>query len=263
MTTVEIAPRALRPPVRVRRPPQYEPPFDDERPSGHETSADQLALSWPARSPAPAPVDEFLEAEEQLRAHPDELTSNGLGRAARMAVIAARAATAEPPRRAARNEPDQRQPSRHPAAQHPAAQHPAAQHQPDSLGSVGALSAEGDARLAVRRFVTACVEVFNGYRPAAHLRRLSLPAEAARVTAQAMAGAHRVSELRRLGPKRQIPRARRRPTPVAVLRVQLCEPRPGAIEASVVLVTGDRTWALALRMESHEEAWLATALRLV
>jgi hypothetical protein len=237
MTTVQIAPRAQRPPVRVRRPPQYEPPFDDERPAGHETSPDQLALSWPAGSPA-ARADDLLEAEERHRPHPDELTHTGLGRAARMAVIAARAATAEPSRRSG-------------------------QHPPGPLGSFGALGAEGEARLAVRRFVTACIEVFNGYRPAAHLRRLSQPAEAARVIAQAMAGAHRVSELRRPSPGHQVPRARRHPSPVAVLKVQLCEPRPGAIEASVVLVTGERTWALALRMETHEEAWLATALRLV
>ena len=121
----------------------------------------------------------------------------------------------------------------------------------------------GDARLAVRRFVSACVEVLNGHRPAAHLRRLALPTEAARVVAQAVAGAHRVAELRRTDPRRPLPRARRRPAPVAVLRVHLCGPSPGAIEASVVLVTGERTWALALRLEMHHETWVATALRLV
>ena len=120
-----------------------------------------------------------------------------------------------------------------------------------------------EARLAVRRFVSACVEVLNGYRPAAHLRRLASPMEASRVVAQAIAGAHRVAQLRDDDPRRRIPRARRHPSPVAVLRVRLCEPRPGAIEASVILLTGERTWALALRLELHEETWVATALRLV
>jgi hypothetical protein len=48
-----------------------------------------------------------------------------------------------------------------------------------------------------------------------------------------------------------------------VLRVRLCEPRPGAIEASVILLTGERTWALALRLEKHDETWQATTLRLI
>jgi len=122
--------------------------------------------------------------------------------------------------------------------------------------------ASGDGRLALRRFVHACVEVLNGYRPAAHLRRLALPTEAARVVAQAIAGAHRVAELRR-GEQRPVPRARRRPAPVVVLRVLICDPRPGAVEASVILVTGERTWALALRLELHQDSWVATALRLI
>jgi hypothetical protein len=311
-----MAPKAQKPPLRIRRPPQYEPPFDDERPTGHEVSPDQLALNWPAkpgtrtapattsrqgstgRSATPAPqgvVGSATPAEQERtnsatpagrggtgsatpagqgviggvtaagagglgrrevasdpariaaamvdsvtderREHPDDLTRNGLGRAARMAVIAARAATVEPPRNA--------------------------------VGATGKTRPRtpadpaGDARLAVRHFVNACVEVFNGYRPAAHLRRLSQPAEAGRVVAQAMAGAHRVRELRGPDQRQPIPRARRRPTPVAVLKVQLCEPRTGAVEASIVLVTGERTWALALRMETYDQAWVATALRLV
>src|SRR5687768_640702 len=49
--------------------------------------------------------------------------------------------------------------------------------------------ASAEARLAVRRFVSTCVEVLNGHRPAAHLRRLSQPREAATVVAQGLAGA--------------------------------------------------------------------------
>ncbi|BAL86100.1 hypothetical protein AMIS_8800 [Actinoplanes missouriensis 431] len=116
--------------------------------------------------------------------------------------------------------------------------------------------ASGDAKLAVRRFVHLSVEVLNGFRPAGHLRRLSLPSHAADVVAAGLAGAQWVGQLRRA-------KKTRRPAPVAVLKVHLCEPRAGAVEAAVVLVTGERTWALALRMELHQQTWLATTLRLI
>ena len=156
--------------------------------------------------------------------------------------------------------------------------------------------ASGDAKLAVRRFVHMCVEVLNGYRPAAHLRRLALPKEAAGVVAQAAAGTSRVAELRcearpgrrRAGQtvaadartipadgrtgmadgrpgtaaRRPGPRDRQR-SPVGVLGLRLCEPRPGAVEAAVLLVTGERTWAMALRLELHQQSWCATTLRLL
>ncbi|WP_370644370.1 Rv3235 family protein [Actinoplanes sp. L3-i22] len=121
--------------------------------------------------------------------------------------------------------------------------------------------ASGDAKLAVKRFVRMCVEVLNGHRPATHLRQLSLPAEAADVVAQGLAGARRVADMRR--PRRPGDRRLQRPSPVAVLRVHLCEPRAGAVEVAVALVTGERTWAMALRLELHQEAWSATTLRLI
>lgn len=121
--------------------------------------------------------------------------------------------------------------------------------------------ASQEAKLAVNRFVRLCVEVLNGHRPPAHLRRLARPDEAAGVVAQGLAGARRVAEIRsRAHPARRPPR---RPAPVAVVRLRLCEPRPGAVEAAVALVTGERTWAMALRMELHQQAWSATTLRLL
>ncbi len=119
-----------------------------------------------------------------------------------------------------------------------------------------------DAKAAVHRFVRLCVEVLNGYRPAAHLRKYSLPGEAAGIVAQGLAAAQRVASLRKAAqaPGRRPPR---RPSPAAVVRLRLCEPRPGAVEAAVALVTGERTWALALRLELHQDTWSATALRLI
>ncbi|MGX6601969.1 Rv3235 family protein [Micromonosporaceae bacterium Da 78-11] len=133
--------------------------------------------------------------------------------------------------------------------------------QPDATRTVVA-GASTDAKLAVRRFVHLCVEVLNGYRPPAHLRHLSLPAEAAGVVAQGLAGAQRVAALRKAlqAPGR---RPARRPPPVAVIHLRLCEPRPGAVEAAVALVTGERTWAMAVRLELHHESWCATTLLLI
>jgi hypothetical protein len=121
--------------------------------------------------------------------------------------------------------------------------------------------ASGDARLAVRRFVRMCVEVLNGYRPAAHLRRFSIPGEAAAVVAQGVAGARRVAELRRAA--HPADRRARRPGPVCVIGERLCEPRSGVVEAAVLLVTGERTWAMAVRLELHQQTWAATVLRLI
>ena len=142
----------------------------------------------------------------------------------------------------------------------PPAESPPAPWQPVHRPVVAGASHE--AKLAVNRFVRMCVEVLNGHRPPAHLRHLSLPAEAAGVVAQGLAGARRVAEMRKAKhpPGR---RPARRPPPVAVIRLRLCEPRAGAVEAAVTLVTGERTWAMALRLELHHQSWAATTLRLI
>lgn len=141
--------------------------------------------------------------------------------------------------------------------------HQPATPEPASGAAVAGASAE--ARLAVRRFVGVCVEVLNGYRPAAHLRQLSLPGNAAGIVAQALAATQRVAECRRASGRslRGASRHGRRPDPVAVRSVRLCEPRPGAVEAAVLLITGERTWAVALRLERHQQSWSATTLRLI
>ena len=89
----------------------------------------------------------------------------------------------------------------------------------------------------------------------------SEPAPASEVVAQGMAAAHRVADLRKAS--RRPGRASERPSPVGIVHVRLCEPRPGAVEAAVALLTGERTWALALRLELHQDCWRATTLRLI
>jgi hypothetical protein len=210
--------------------PQFDPPFDDEVAPEVWASAHQLALDWPqpatVRRPAPA----------------QPAPSTGVGPPPTAGATLAEAADAEPA-------------GAEPAGAYPAGGDPA---------GAGLAGASVEAKLAVRRFVAVCVEVINGYRPAAHLRRLSRPGEAAGIVAQALAAGRRAGELRKaVRTSRAADRHGRGPAPVAVLRLRLCEPRPGVVEAAVLLVTGERTWALAVRLEQHHQTWTATTLRLV
>jgi hypothetical protein len=221
--------------IRLRPVPRCDPPFDDELPSDAAVSADQLTIPWPRGSSG---TSAGALSEAAMPAAPNPTARQGAPGAAGLNGAAGLSGTAA--------------------------------HDRSDGGAAGSAlgggcasdaGAAGDARLAVRRFVSVCVEVLNGYRPAAHLRRLSLPMEAPGVVAQGVVGARRVAELRHAA--RPADRRMRRPRPVAVLRVLLCEPRPGAIEAAVLLITGERTWAMAFRLELHQQKWAATALRLI
>jgi hypothetical protein len=114
--------------------------------------------------------------------------------------------------------------------------------------------------VAAHHFVKACVEILNGYRPAAHLRSLSQPREAASLISQALIAAQRIAASRR----RTQPALRHRiPPPVVPVHTKVCEPCRGVVEAAAVLVAPERTWALALRLERPANRWLATVLRLL
>ena len=47
------------------------------------------------------------------------------------------------------------------------------------------------------------------------------------------------------------------------MKFHFCEPRPGAVESTILLLTGERTWAMALRMELQGRRWMAAAMRLL
>src|SRR5690242_6828941 len=57
MTTVEVAPRGPRPPIRVRPVPRCDPPFDDELEPQMWATANQLALEWPTPTATQPPPD--------------------------------------------------------------------------------------------------------------------------------------------------------------------------------------------------------------
>ena len=161
MPTLNAATRGCRPPIRVRPAPRTDPPYDDEMEPDQWVSPHQLTFEFPPLHATTAGPPAHFPPER-----------GGPGRP-----------SAAPPSPAYAREPSMPQPS----AGVPASRQ--ASHGPRVVG------ASGEARLAVRRFVTMCVEVLNGYRPAAHLRWLSLPKEAPGVVAQAVAGTIRVAEL--------------------------------------------------------------------
>lgn len=254
MRTIEVAPsrRRAAPPraaIRVRPVPWADPPFDDEAetwsgprfPWGARVPAGDSGRAAPTAAEAAAGPAAGLDAAGS--AAPDGVDTAGCG---------ARPAAGPPPVVA---------------------------------------GASTDARRAVHRFVGVLLEVLNGYRPPAHLRPLCRPVDAAEIIAHTRAAMHRIAEARRLGgtATRSGPAGRsapgpaglaatsrsaqrvahradrhgRRPDPAAVLRLRICEPRRGSVEATVLLVTAARTWALALRLDGGPDTWVTSVARLL
>jgi hypothetical protein len=122
----------------------------------------------------------------------------------------------------------------------------------------------GEAQLAAHRFVEACAEVLNGYRPIAHLRPHTSPVDFATVVDHLTRRAVRVH----LTPGGSAggaaggdPRAGR--PRVAVRRVRICEPRAGVAEVAAVLDQRDGSWAMAVRLERRRERWTCTSLQVI
>ena len=133
-----------------------------------------------------------------------------------------------------------------PAGPRPA---PTGRLSPDALAN-----ATPEARRAAKRFLGTCLEIFNGYRPIAHVRPLSSPPEVAVVVERLTAGAARISGRRHPG----------RPTPVVRLRrLRVCEPRPGVAEVAAVLGTAGRTWAMAFRLERRRGSWVGISVEVL
>jgi hypothetical protein len=249
MRTAEAVRRSAGSAIRIRPVPIVDPPYDDELVGGDAWMPGQLALSWTAGD------DDASAADRPARALSGPAQPCGLpaGRGSAGTVVSDLAARTSGRARAGAARLDGRT---------------APAHVPPVVAG-----ASVEARRSVHRFVGAFTEVVNGYRPASHLRQLAHPGDAPVIVAQARAAGDRIAEWRRAAPgaggaagrsaARSAARHGRGFAPVAVLKLRLCEPRPGAVEATVLLVVGGRTWALALRLECCQGTWAATVARLL
>ena len=147
-----------------------------------------------------------------------------------------------------------------PAGTRPTDRHPEAPPRPartitTSLPAEALATASPEARRAARRFLDTCLEVVNGYRPAAQLRVLTSPETARTIIGQLSAATTRFR-----GPGRRPGIAA---TPVRLRLLRVCEPRPGVAEVAAVLGHTGPTFALAFRLERHQGSWLGTAADLI
>ncbi|BCB79734.1 hypothetical protein GCM10022251_40340 [Phytohabitans flavus] len=117
-----------------------------------------------------------------------------------------------------------------------------------------------EAKRAARRFLDVCLEIFNGYRPIAHIRGLT-GYNATAIVEQMAACLDRADGLRRThDPGRALSREHR----FVILRhLRVCEPRAGVAEGAAALALFGRTWALAFRLERKRGRWHCAAVRLV
>jgi hypothetical protein len=98
----------------------------------------------------------------------------------------------------------------------------------------------------IARLVQALAEVLAGDRPLAQLAPYLAPPVYAGIDRR-LAGSPR--------------RAGRLPAVPAVRCLRVCEPRPGVAEVAAVVRRGQRTRAMALRLEAIDGRWRCTALQ--
>ncbi|BCB85021.1 Rv3235 family protein [Phytohabitans suffuscus] len=120
--------------------------------------------------------------------------------------------------------------------------------------------ASEEAKRAARRFLDVCLEIFNGYRPIAHIRGLT-GYNASAIVEQIAACVDRADGIRRAhDPSRAVTGPRRF---VILRQLRVCEPRPGVAEGAAALALLGRTWALAFRLERKRGRWQCATIRLV
>lgn len=107
----------------------------------------------------------------------------------------------------------------------------------------------------VAQLARAVAEVHAGERPATQLTRWVSRPQLARLSARAAAYARH--------PATRAQRATGQVAPTRAVRaVRVCPVAPGVVEASAVLVGGQRSRAIAIRLEATGDRWLATAIDL-
>lgn len=107
-----------------------------------------------------------------------------------------------------------------------------------------------DAVLAAHWFLTACLEVINGYRPASHLRCLVEPDQMDLLLAGLAQRAPRHA-----GPGMPRPRDGQR---IRLRRARVCQVSAAATETAAVFGYADSCWAVAIRLERLDGHWRCT-----
>jgi hypothetical protein len=247
------------PRVRVRRAPQFEPPFDDERtPTASIPGSAMLPFAWPARGPRPQrPV-----TPRQARGPgggPPTVTVAGNGGQGSAAGHGGQGSAGHGAQGSAAGHGAQGSAAGHGAETGGTPSGRDAQRTNPSRprgGAGGRGSGPAPAAAAAERFLNVCLEVLNGHRPASHLRAVTTAAQVAEVTDQLVRRTTR-TYLATTGRTEAVPRR------VRLLRLHTCEPRDGIAEVVAVLAYGSSTWAMAARLERHADTWLCTLVHVI
>ncbi|MDG4833074.1 Rv3235 family protein [Solwaraspora sp. WMMD1047] len=252
VATTARARQPVRPRVLLRAVPALDPPYEDETdpvrwsfgPDGARFDPGQLALQLSVASdatgiamPGPPPPD----GRRDTVAAPTTSTP--------LAALAT--ATAPAPSGAAT-------PGAAAGTAAPGVATPGAAS--GTVTPVAALAtATPEAERAARRFLGCCLEVLNGYRPAAQLRPLLAPAGAATMIEHLVLATGLVPARPRGRPGTP-PGARPAGSadPVRLRRFRVCEPAAGVAETAAALGVAGRTWAMAFRLERRRGSWLGT-----
>ncbi|MBT8228575.1 MAG: hypothetical protein KJO75_24205 [Dactylosporangium sp.] len=134
--------------------------------------------------------------------------------------------------------------SRRPAGRRDRTTSPEAVSPPEQAGTCSG-------RAAVRRLMSICVEIINGYRPVSHLRPLTEPQCLATASDQL---------LRRTSGARTRTRMRQA---VRIRRIRVTEPATGVVEAAVVLDQSDTCFAMAIRLQRTRHGWQCHVLQVI
>lgn len=108
-----------------------------------------------------------------------------------------------------------------------------------------------DPREWAAHIAQALVEVMHGVRPPSQVMRWSTPEVYAVVARRGSRAARRAAHQRRQRPTHR----------TRVTRVLVCEPADDVVEASVVLIDGERVRGLALRLVGRDSRWIVEALQ--
>lgn len=109
-----------------------------------------------------------------------------------------------------------------------------------------------DPREWAAHIAQALVEVMHGVRPPSQVMRWSTPEVYTVVARRGSRTARRATRARGQRPAHR----------TRVARVLVCEPADDVVEASVVLIDGERVRALALRLVGRDGRWIVEALQI-